>query len=92
MLAADISSMAGQAVPYLGAAVVVSSVGYDAYQSCELIKELHELDVAFNPDNAIDVNEVCGMRVPTLKEIGESAWNGTKATGSWLGDTLVFWK
>ena len=37
------------------------------------MKELHELDVAFNPDHAIDEREVCGMQVPTVDEILEKA-------------------
>ncbi len=92
MLTADISSMAGQAVPYIGAAVVISSIGYDAWQSCEMIKDLHDLDVAFNPDHAINVNEVCGMHVPTLADISASAGNAADTTITWLRDTIVFWK
>lgn len=75
-LGADISSMAGQAIHYLGATVIVASVCYDAYQSCEMIKDLHELDLAFNPGQAtIDTYEVCGMRVPTVAEL----WNMAKS-------------
>jgi hypothetical protein len=72
-LEANLSSMAGEAIPYVGATVIVASVGYDAYQSCEMVKELHDLDVAFNPDHAIiDSSEVCGMRVPTADELWAS--------------------
>lgn len=82
-LKADVASMAGQAIPYIGVAAIVGSIGYDAYQSCEMVKELHDLDVAFNPDHAIvDTAEVCGTRIPTADEI----WNQVvNAPGAALG-------
>lgn len=73
IIKADISGMVGQAIPYLGAVAVVAVTAYDLDQSCELMKELHELDVAFNPDHAINEREVCGMQVPTVDEILEKA-------------------
>ena len=77
-LAADIGSMPAQAIPYIGATAIVGSISFDAYQSREMIKELHELDVAFNPDHAISTAEVCGMRVPTVAEIWEKAKNAPR--------------
>ena len=73
MIKADISGMAGQAIPYVGAVVVVAVTAYDIEQTCVMMKELHELDVAFNPDHAIEATEVCGMAVPTAEEILISA-------------------
>lgn len=74
-MATDIGSMAGQAVPYVGVAVMVGAVGYDLKLSCEMMQDLYELDVAFNPGHAVDTRAVCGMRVPTASEI----WNAAKA-------------
>lgn len=69
-ITADISGMAGQAIPYVGAVAVVSLTAYDLHESCELMKELHELDLAFNPNVAVvDSNDVCGLPVPTVGEI-----------------------
>lgn len=73
IIQADVSGMVGQAIPYVGAVAVVAVTAYDLEQSCELMKELHELDVAFNPEHAIDEREVCGMQVPTVDEILEGA-------------------
>ena len=73
MIKADISGMAGQAVPYVGGVVIVAVTAYDLDQTCAMMTALHELDVAFNPDHAIDQNEVCGMQVPTVDEILEKA-------------------
>ncbi|MEO6298616.1 MAG: hypothetical protein ABIV25_15940 [Paracoccaceae bacterium] len=88
MLGTDISSMAGQAIPYVGAVAIVGSVGYDAYQSCEMIKDLHELDVAFNPDDAIETREVCGMKVPTAAEIWEKAKNAPDLALTAVADAI----
>lgn len=68
-VAADISSMAAEAIPYVGVAIIVGSTANDIDQSCELMTDLHELDVVFNPDHAIDSREVCGMQVPTAAEV-----------------------
>lgn len=74
VLNADIAAMAGEAVPYVGVAVIVGATTYDLQQSCELAHDLYELDVAFNPEHAInDAGEICGMRVPTPAEIWRSA-------------------
>jgi hypothetical protein len=73
IIKADISGMVGQAIPYVGAVAVVAITAYDLDQSCELMKDLHALDVAFNPDHAIDAREVCGMQVPTVDEILKKA-------------------
>jgi len=72
MLAADIGAMAGEAVPYIGAFVIVGSITYDVDQSCEMMKDLRDLERTFVPE-PIDPSEVCGMRVPTALEIWESA-------------------
>jgi len=37
-------------------------------QSCETMKDLHELDLAFNPDNELD-SGVCGVDVPTTEDL-----------------------
>jgi len=56
--------------------------------ACDTMKDLHELELAFNPDadNDTDAVEVCGQRVPTkeeviaeLKQSPAKAWEAAKS-------------
>ena len=71
-----VASAGGEALPLVGVGVVAAATAYDLYDACEMMKELHALDVAFNPDSAISDREVCGMRAPTKEEI----WTSVKAS------------
>lgn len=64
-----VASTAGEALPLVGVGVVAAAAAYELYDACEMMKDLHALDVAFNPDNAISEREVCGMRAPASEEI-----------------------
>lgn len=69
-------SAAGEALPFVGVGVIAAATAYELYEACEMIKEMHQLDVAFNPDHAIAEREVCGMRAPTSAELWESVTSG----------------
>lgn len=75
---ADVGATFGQSIPWIGVAVVVAATGYDLKTSCDTMRDMHALDVAFNPDLANDpsVDEVCGLKVPTKEEI----WAKVKAS------------
>lgn len=70
--ARNTASMAGEALPFVGVAVIVAATTWELHDACELMSDLHELDVAFNPDAAIDGAEVCGTKVPTAAEVWAS--------------------
>lgn len=80
---ADIGATLGQSLPWIGVAVVVSATGYDLKVSCDNMRDMHALDLAFNPETADDpnVDYVCGLKVPTKEEV----WAGIKASpgASW---------
>ncbi len=67
--AQNIGSMAGESIPFWGIAIVVAATSWELADSCNLMTDLYELDVAMNPENAIDTTEVCGLRVPTKEEL-----------------------
>ena len=69
--AINFNSMAAEAIPYLGVAVIVSVTAWDIKSSCDTMNDLHELDVAFNPNNAVsdEHSEVCGLTIPTKGEL-----------------------
>lgn len=67
----NLAATFGEAWPVAGTAVIVTATTLELYDACVIMKDLHELDVAFNPEAAFgaDAKEVCGLRVPTAEEI-----------------------
>jgi hypothetical protein len=85
--AREMGSMAGEAMPYLGAAVIVGVTALELNDLCNTIKDMNALKRAFNPElNPEDgATTVCSMEVPTSDELWESAkgapraaWDGAK--------------
>lgn len=68
---ADLSATGAQALPWIGAAAVVAATGYDLKMSCDTMRDMRAIEVAVNPaaENDLDVERVCGLRVPTEAEI-----------------------
>lgn len=67
----NLAATFGEAWPVAGTAVIVTATTLELYDACVIMRDLHELDVAFNPKAAFgaDAKEVCGLRVPTAEEI-----------------------
>lgn len=83
------ASVFGESIPFVGVAVVVGVAGWELKDACDNLKDLHALDLALNPDGAIqsDVDEVCGLKVPSKEEVWAfvkaspgDAWDAAKAT------------
>lgn len=78
----NVATVFAEALPVVGIGVIVGATAWELRDSCAMMKDLRELDVAFNPDNAIDGDEVCGMDVPDRAQVWQSvrespaeAWN-----------------
>ncbi|PKP62172.1 MAG: hypothetical protein CVT86_08320 [Alphaproteobacteria bacterium HGW-Alphaproteobacteria-8] len=56
----------------MGVGVIVGATLWEVTDSCEMMKDLHELDVAFNPESEIDGTKVCGLRVPDRAEVWQA--------------------
>lgn len=71
-------SVAAEAIPVAGVAVILGVTAWELKDACATMKDLRELDLAFNPDTALDpeVSEVCGRTVPS----GEEVWQTVKAS------------
>lgn len=89
----NVGAMAGEALPFVGVAVVAGVTALEVRDACETLKDIHELNVAFNPDAAPseDVKTVCTIEVPTREELmatvsqtPEKAWESAKASVSTL--------
>jgi hypothetical protein len=65
----SVASMAGKALPFVGTTVIVAATAWQLKSVCDITTQLSELDAAFNPNNAISNNDVCGMPVPNRAEI-----------------------
>jgi len=74
-----IASAAGEAVPYVGAAVVVGALAVEVYDSCETLKDMEEMLSAFELETDTTAQErttVCAQEVPSMDEITTTVKNG----------------
>lgn len=85
--ARNTSSIFAESLPYLGIPVVIAAASWDLKDACDTMKDLHELDSAFNPESVetSDQAKVCGTKIPTKEEIlgkvkdsPALVWNKTK--------------
>lgn len=77
------SSVVAESIPYLGIAAIIGVAAWDIKDGCQTMKDLHELDLAFNPDKEIDAEavEVCGLKLPKHEDIWASVTSN--AAESW---------
>ncbi len=64
----NVTSVPGEAIPYLGTALLVGVTSWDIYDACQTIKELNVVNLEF-ANEAADDQRVCGMKVPTQEEV-----------------------
>ena len=85
----SIGSMAGEAIPYLGTAVIVGVTTLELKDLCDTLRDMNELKRSFSPGETVNEDEttVCAMKVPSAKELWkvaksspETAWNTAKAS------------
>ena len=69
--ARNVAAVAGESLPFWGIGVIVAATAYELHAACETMKDLHELDLAFNPDATLDPErtQVCASEVPTAGEV-----------------------
>ncbi len=80
--ARNTESMAGEALPFIGVAVIASATASEVGEACEIMKDLSALDSAFNPEDAVDAAEICGTSVPTSGEVWSEVIAGPGAVWS----------
>ena len=90
----ELGSMAGEAIPYLGIAVVVGATALELKDLCDTLKDMSELQRAFDPNAGVSDEQktVCAQRVPTRAELWEMAktspghaWEGLPIASDWVG-------
>lgn len=87
----DTSSIVAESIPYLGIGAIVTFTAWDIHDACETMKDLHQLDLAFNPHLAQEEDQVtvCDTPVPNrdqildaIKRSPSTAWNNAKQWAS----------
>ncbi len=81
--ATNLSSAAGQSIPFLGIAVIVAATGYELHSACATMRDMDALETALNGKDKADpdTDVVCGMTVPTKEELWASVKNSP--SGAW---------
>ncbi|MBU2960841.1 hypothetical protein KO516_08445 [Citreicella sp. C3M06] len=72
--ARDTASMAGEAIPFWGIAVIAAATSLEIYDMCQTIIDMRDLQKVFDPDQGQIEEEltVCNMSVPKPAEIWDS--------------------
>ena len=69
----NVASVTEQAMPYLGAAVVVAVTAMDVKHGCDTVRDVNEMLRILEVDSTEgDEGEVCGIKVPSVDEVLES--------------------
>ena len=83
----EVGAMAGEAIPYIGTAVIVGVTALELKDLCDTLKDMDELRSAFDPDmkRSEDRKTVCAMEVPSREELWaiakaspEKAWTSAR--------------
>lgn len=72
--ATNVAAMAGEGIPFWGIAVIVGATTMEITAACETMQDMRALEAALQPDtpSGTEVQEVCGLRVPTPAELRET--------------------
>lgn len=68
--AKNVTSVFGEAVPYLGTALIISVTANDLVDACDTIRDMNEMATFFETEADLDQQDtVCGTTVPGADEI-----------------------
>jgi hypothetical protein len=90
--AREVASMGGEALPWIGAAVIVSATALEIKDLCDTLKDMNDLKKAFDPKSKSNAEEtvVCPMRVPSKDELKASIKNSPQASWNAAKGALFF--
>jgi hypothetical protein len=85
----NVSSIVGEAIPYVGIATVIAITALDVKDGCDTVRDINEMSKSLEIESIDDTeNSVCGMKVPTAEEIKKTVTEKASGFGSLLKDTL----
>lgn len=66
----NVSSVLGEATPYVGAALIISVTADDVIDACANIRDINEMAMSLEIESAFDEqNTVCGTKLPNVDEV-----------------------
>jgi hypothetical protein len=72
----SLSSVAGQAIPYVGVALILGLTAWEIDDACDTLKDINRMSAAIG-DPPLDPSTVCGMQVPASADVL------TQVTNNW---------
>jgi len=75
--ARNAGSLAAEAIPYVGVAVIIGVTTLDLIDACDTMREIQSLNKEFRLESSAseDANDVCGKKIPDI----ETIWTDAKA-------------
>jgi hypothetical protein len=76
----DVASMPAEAIPYLGAAVIVGATALEIRDMCQNLQDLAELQQLIDPSSipSPEAQTVCALEVPTREEVVDAVSNAPR--------------
>ena len=68
------TTLAGKALPYVGAASVLALTAYDLADACQTLKDANELALAAGAAKGSEESTICSLPVPSIDQV--KAWAG----------------
>ena len=84
----NLGSMAAEALPAVGIGVIAAATAWELHDACQLMGEMRALDAAFNPDDPVTEDDICGITPPTRDQL----WAAIKASpgAAWDKATAMY--
>jgi len=70
----SVTTFAGKALPYVGAASIVALTAYDLADACQTLKDANELAIATGNAKGSEEGTICGLHAPSIEQI--KTWAG----------------
>ncbi len=83
----NVSSVAAEAIPVIGTAIILGVTAWDVYDDCQTLKDINELNRVFDHEQE-DETKVCGMKVPTKDAVWAQTRTNAKAVYQSAADAL----
>ena len=74
----NLSSIAGQAIPYVGVTLILGSTALEIDDACDTLKDIGQMSTAIG-DQPVDPGAVCGMQVPASADVLNQVTNNWNA-------------
>jgi hypothetical protein len=72
----NVSSVFAEAILLLGTGIMLGVTAWDLYDACDTLKDINELNSVFDLQKE-DQNIICGMKVPTTKQVFDETRTNT---------------